>query len=365
MKKWLSRIIKISFFLFAFMAVILTVLFNMGGSSDTLKGAIEDYIAQSTGYAAQIGTFNKMTFFPNISVDLENIKLVKPDIEAMQKWAEQEATKPEEERGLTAPPFGFETADGTIERLILSVGFWDVGLGQGRKIRDIRIENARFNAGTIHHKPLTIKRLGIDETAEGKPYLTGIGDLGGDDWTGNMALQSIGKHSKPKYKIGDESAFDFKIGTLDLNGVMRPRTMGGLHLRDLKIRHKNTPVMDATLTFARDDHENIDMKGDFLIPQFGSNATFDGLIMRQPNHEINLTIQAQSIDTRDFNAASNLSAAWSEWNRIFKNPNDLDPQARQNITVKTNIFKDGGAQISDHQTQAYIQENSINFKAAQ
>jgi len=360
MKKWLGRLAKIAFFFIAFFGVVITVLFNMGGDSDTLKGAIEDYISATTGYAAKIQQFNKMTFFPSITVDMEGIILKKPNIAAMQAWADEEAEKPQAEQGQTPPPISFYQPDGTIEELIVSVGFWDVGFGRGRKIRNIQVRNARFTAGTLHYKPVFVETLGINETPEGEPYLDVQGNLGDDEFTASFELESIGSRSRRKYQLGDESAFTFNIDTITMDGIMRPRTMGGMHIRDLKIRNNGQEVLNATFSFIRDQDGVMDIEGEFMVPEYGSNGEFDLEIQSRKNMQASGEIEAKLINQADFMDGSNLSNAWKQWNNIFKNPESIE-NTNNIIALETEKFMTVSQTLDDYEGGVSINENTLTF----
>ena len=361
MKKWLGRLAKIAFFVIAFLGVVITVLFNMGGDSDTLKGAIQDYISATTGYAARIQQFNKMTFFPNVSVNMEGIVLKKPDIAAMQAWANEESKKPEEEQGQIPPPVSFYQPDATIEQIILSVGFWDVGIGSGRKIKSLQVRNAAFDAGTLHYKPLFVETLGINETAQGEPYLDAQGQLGDDEFTAQIDLEASGSRSNRKYTLGEESDFNFNIGDLTITGVIRPRTMGGFHMRDLKVINNGQEALHATFSFVREQGGLIKIEGDFVTPEYGSNGEFDLDIQTNKNMQTNGEIDATLINQADFEEGSQLSNAWKEWNRIFKNP-------EKSLSDKSAIGLEAEKLISADETlEGYngaivINENTLTFK---
>ncbi|NCT41687.1 MAG: hypothetical protein GW778_08520 [Alphaproteobacteria bacterium] len=360
MKKWLGRLAKLSFFLIAFLGVVITVLFNMGGDSDTLKGAIEDYITASSGYATKIKTFNNMTFFPNISVDAEGIILKKPDIKAMQAWADEEAQKPEEERGTTPPPIDFFNPDATIEKAIIAIGFWDVTLAHNKNIKNIQIRNAEFKAGTVHEKPLHIETLGIDETPEGKPFIALSGALGSDKFSGGLDIESIGTRSNPKYKLGEEGAFDFKVGNITMTGILRPRTMGGLHIRDLKIINNEQEIIDATFTFIRGAEGNIAINGNFTAPEFGSNGTFDWNIIAAKNMQITGNIAADTLYQDDFSANSRISKTWKEWASIFMT-SDAPANESHAIAVTADTFTAKSKTVQDFTGGASIKDNQMIF----
>ncbi len=352
MKKWLSRLTKIAFFMFALIAIVITVLFNMGGSSDTLKGAIEEYIMQSSGFAASIQDFQKMTFFPNISIEMSNILLEKPDPKAMKAWAGAESEKPKEEQGKTPPPISFYKPDAAIDYFKISIGFWDVGLGKTRKIRDIHLKNANFRAGSISHKDVMIKTLNIDETPEGQSFLNLEGRWGDEDFIARMDLKRIGSRTNPKYTISEESPFEAYVSNMEITGIVRPRTMGGIHIKDVKVLHRGEKVLKTTFSLVRDIGNIIEAKGNFEIPEHGSNGVFDWQLNPYTDVKLSGSIEAEKINPADFNANSKFSKAWKEWNSIFINPNrKVDDSDNISITVKDfkgQTFK-GRADIGENQ----------------
>ena len=357
MKKWLSRLTKIAFFVLAFMAVVITVLFNMGGNNETLHGAIEDYIGQSTGFAAQIQNFNKMSFFPNVSVDMEGILLKRPNIKMMEEWAKAESEKPSEEQGKAPPPINYRSPDATIGAFKIAIGFWDVGFGSSRKIKNIQIDDAHFNAGSIAHKAVHLDSLSIDETAEGKPFLHIKGKWGEDTVTVALDLQAFGSGKGRKYFLGEEGRFAAEIGAITMQGILRPRTMGGLHIRDLKVFHQGHDILKATFSLVRSQDGMIDLKGDFTIPQNGSNGTFDWQINSAKNMMITGNIETEAINPNDFNASSNFSRGWRAWDDIFKDP---AKPANDNHDISVTSKDYNGTPFNG---KALIKDNQIIFQA--
>lgn len=364
MKKWISRLTKIGFFIFAIIAVILTVMVNMGGNSDTLKFAIEDYISQSTGFAAKIDTFHKMTFYPNISVEAEGIRLKRIDVDAMKTWAEVEQQKPEDMRGKTPPPrIDFDNPDGNIGRLVISMGFWDTGFGGGQKFKDIQIKNMFFKEGSLSHKPITVDAIEIDETPEGKPFLSAKGRFGNDAFEGSLDLEGVGKKKSRKYKIGDESDFQVEIGDLGVEGVLRPRAMGGFHARDIVVWDQKLAAIEATLSFVRDSHKVINLKGAFNIPEHGSNAEIDWKIDTKDKAGMTGTMESIMLNAADFEAGSRLNKTFKKWGDTFLNPDRKTGNSVVDIDVSAETYKDGGREIKPYEGKLSIENNQITLKA--
>lgn len=363
-KKWFSRLIKLSFFILAFLAIIATVLINMGGSSPTIKGALEDYISASTGFGAQIGMLNKMTFFPNISVDIQDLRLKRPNAEAMRAWAEAQSKLEEGEVGYPPPPIGFSSPDATIQKVVISMGFMDIGVGGNRKIHNIQIHNATFNAGSVAQKPLQIDTLAIDETPAGEPFLNINGAFGGEVLRATLDLEGVGKGKRRKYRIGDESKFEGNIGKLQASGIMRPRTMGGFHVRDLSIVNNESPVLNADLSFVRNVNKSMTLKGDFDIAEYGSKGSIDWDVDNQSDVTIIGDVSAETLNVKDFDAQSIFSKTWAEWNRIFKNKETATPQILPtDVTVTADLYKNASEEIAQYKGVAIIHDHHITFES--
>ena len=363
MKKWAGRLIKVGFFFAAIIAIMLTVLVNMGGSTNTLKFAIEDYITQTTGMAARVGTLRQMTFFPAISVDAEGIMMKHVDTQALKAWAEAEQAKPEEEQGKTMPPtIDFSTPDGSIGKFMLSMGFWDVSFGLGRSVRNIRIENVYLKPGVFSHKAVSVKIVEIDETPEGKPFFKVEGQLGDDVFQITVDLVAQGAGKSRKYKVGEESHFKASINEIGITGILRPRTMGGFHARDVVITNNDKEVIQATLSFVRNTDKAVDLKGQFKVLENGSNGDIDWSLGRA---NVEGDIAANELDFADFGKDSELAKLWTLWNQTFKNPQQASEAEASTLSVTAKKAKDNAEEMLDWQGSLTIENNDFNFQKTQ
>ena len=53
-RRWFGTTFKVLFFVLAGLILIFAVLANLGGSSDTLKKSIEEFVTENTGYDAML-----------------------------------------------------------------------------------------------------------------------------------------------------------------------------------------------------------------------------------------------------------------------------------------------------------------------
>ncbi|MGB0720726.1 MAG: hypothetical protein ACPGRX_09640 [Bdellovibrionales bacterium] len=313
MKKWAGRLVKIAFFFFAFVAIMATVLVNMGGNSDTLKGAIEDYLAQTSGYTAKVETLNRMSFFPSIGFDFSNLEMTKGD---------------DENPKITA---------GHVQ---IAIGFWDMVLSR-RKIRKLDIQNVSIAPDVWGPNAITIAHIALDEDASGKTFLDVKGAIGPAPLTAKIDMQSEGDGSGRTYGFGDESAFTGALGPLSASGTLRPRSLGGFHIRDF-ILTMPQQALTGTLSFIRNHDGAFDLDGDFLAPEYGSQGKIDLSIQNGDQTIITGDVDAQSFDLRDFQHGSRIMNVIDIWQNIVKGGKDPAPP-QIDITLKSQNFEGGGA----------------------
>src|SRR5262249_31243184 len=139
-KRWISLGLKTIFFAVAFFLIIFTVMANMGGSSDTLRESIEQFISESTGYKARVGHLSAMTFFPDISFNFENMEL-----------------------------YGESSAEPAVYTgsVKVALDFWDVMMNTG-KIKTFNIRKFRALPGVIFESAFALDELAITDKEEGR-----------------------------------------------------------------------------------------------------------------------------------------------------------------------------------------------------
>ncbi len=336
MKKWAGRLIKTCIVIAIIIALVLTVMVNMGGNSDTLKGAIEDYLMSSTRYSAEIETLHKMTFFPNIGANIEGLEMKNPEDELQVI---------------------------RIQNANIALGFWDLMLGD-RSIRAFQIKNAVFAPGTLMRQTTTIDELGIDEDANGRAFLTLDGKIGDQKISGNLDLESSGSIKKRKYKIGEESKIAITLESLNLSGVLKPRAVGGFHFKDFMLTHNDAQVLSGSLSFLRDSNPTpeISFKGNLKSAETDAETQIDGtLSFANPIH-FNGDLDAAYFTTKDFTKGSRLMNAIGQWNKSMALSET--PPMELNVNLSADKFENDGALKTDYQTTIIRKAGVLSFNQA-
>jgi hypothetical protein len=195
-------LLKLIFFLCVLMVIALGALSMMGGSRDSLRGSVEQFLSAATGMRVEIGVLNNMSFFPSFSGDMEDIAFRSFD-SSDDKLAE-------------------------IEELSFSMSFWNVIFATG-KMDNLRVEELSAKRGVWAPRELKIRRIELsDKGYENKPALTAEGTYGEEILSFHLLMQSykklFGDHS---YRIGDNGDFSFNVGDFEIEGTISPAVLGG------------------------------------------------------------------------------------------------------------------------------------------
>jgi hypothetical protein len=232
MRAAILRLIKYAFFAGIFLFIILTALTNIGGSSDVLKEAIEDFITDNSAFEARIETLHNMNFFPDIVIDFENLSL-------RSKESTQQAIH--------------------IAKVKISMGFFDV-MFRTQKYKIVDVENANVVGGVLFNRPFLVSSIKILDDSN-QPRLVVIGKIGLADFVSKFQLQSKGG----KYYFGEQWAFENAIGTAHVLGTMQKNPDGDLRIDAFKADIGGEPVLEGALDFTRLGHGGFNFKGPLTL----------------------------------------------------------------------------------------------------
>ena len=196
-KKLIWRIVKISAVLGIIVFLLLTVLSRMGGDSDVLRGAVEDFLNDNTPYSARVTRLNEMQFFPDIVLDIEGLEL--------RESAEGEAKI-------------------RVESFQAAMPFFDVMFRPGR-FRFLKMQNLTASAGVLNDQPITIPALGVRDE-EGDIALVAEGSIGAHDFYMHMGLEAEGEGRRRIYEVGEDKPFEIKLANLNASGIWRKTITG-------------------------------------------------------------------------------------------------------------------------------------------
>lgn len=210
LKSWIFTGVKIAFFMAAFVMIALTILANMGGNGDSLRGAVEQFASSVTGYPAKIEKFNGMTFFPRISADLEDINFY------------------EDEPGLGDPV-------AHIDKAQLAFDFWDVLFHNG-KLLVFDVENISASKEVFTKEKLDIKFLRVADTGGGNAVLEGEGMVGKTPVSMQIGMKTYQSGGVKAFGFGEARDFSITLGKRKIQAVVRDSRSGVL-LEDLHIEN--------------------------------------------------------------------------------------------------------------------------------
>ena len=171
----------------------LFLLSRQGGSSDSLKQFLQNYISDSTGYQAEIGTLNALSFYPVLGVDLDDLVLRRrSDQEIMARF----------------------------DHLNISVGFLSAALGQSA-IRTFSIENGMFAAGMVTPKEIKMNDFRIRRDDPDVPALVLRGEYGGQAMTASAdLLRKTNMMGASSFILADDKKLILEAGPIKLDSIL-------------------------------------------------------------------------------------------------------------------------------------------------
>jgi hypothetical protein len=287
----LSGFFKILFCVAAFLLLMFTVLANMGGSSDALKGAVEDYISSATGYKASIGKFNNLSFFPLVVFDFENLDL---------------------KVGTADEPVI------TAGRVYFATGFWDVAWRSG-KIKDFEIRDVHAQPGILTHKELAIGQLVLTSSVEGKEAaLAGDGSIGPYALNVHMDMNVMGKGLDKKYTFPEDRFLRLNFGDIALTAIQKNAEETGIRLDDLKVNFKDKEFATGYLEFGRNTPRAVDISGALAFSAHNSDIKPE-IRVREGTEKplISGRITGETLHLDDFKPSSDFDALAMHLDDIF------------------------------------------------
>lgn len=191
---WFGRLLKIAFVLIAFGLVIITVLANMGGNSDTLKQGIVQFVSEMFGgRPVTVETLNNMSFFPRVGIDVEGINVI---------------SRPENGTKIMS-----------VGKLQAYMGFWQVATRKPR-LKGFYLEDVRAIKGALTPNELYIEKIYIDHDIEtGTAELKGLGTLGVHPWNFTAGMQVFGAKGKYDFMLAHSFPIQFEIADITFETV--------------------------------------------------------------------------------------------------------------------------------------------------
>lgn len=244
---WAITLGKWTFFICAFVLVIITVLANMGGDGENLKNALEEYVQDATGYYTEIETLRDMSFFPDISFDFVGARLKKtPDD---------------------------PNVVGRIEQASMSMGFLDVFRKTGR-VGNIEVQKLSLDAGVLFPRRVQADRVFIEESGGDNARLIADGALGETSFMAEMGMKIHGTRFNPKYSFPDLREFSLTLGQAGIGGVLDTARAQPV-IKDVYLDHNGLRVIDGNLALYKASSAHVAMKTAWDFLEYGSRLQAD------------------------------------------------------------------------------------------
>lgn len=296
---WAAWLTKIVFTLLAIGLILITIIVNMGGSSEGLKKSAEDIISQSTGYRAQIETFKGVTFFPRISFAFEGLALSPPNIT------------------LADPVM-------TVDKLAVSSSFWDVFWGTGR-VQYIDIRDAAILPGILLPRAVKIDSLSIIDATETSAFLTLQGTLGEDHFLARIGMEATGSGKGRRYFFPEQRAALIEIEGLKLSGSIE-NSPQGIKFKDI-VLSDGPDILKGQFEFIRGAAKTIDALGTLTMAEHQTTLDLDlDLSLSEDQPFIAGTIKSDAFHLEDFAKDSRYSRMINKISAIF-----ADPQVTESV----------------------------------
>ncbi len=214
---WISALLKLSFFVITFFAVILTVMANMGGNSETLRESLESFIASSVGgRPASIDNLVNVSFFPVLGVDMEDLEV--------------KATPESRENVIVA------------DKIRAYMTFWGVIMKQ-TTLSALLIENMRVQRGILGYKRFSIEKMFIDHDKGTKQAtIIGYGEMEKYDWRLKLDVDVYGSVGSFRYHIGKKRPMEIEMDDLRFKTILSEKISDYVKLDQMSIGMPETIV---------------------------------------------------------------------------------------------------------------------------
>lgn len=288
----LLTIARVFFFGFAFFAVLFTVLYNMGGSSDTLKQGLEQFASRSFGgRPAYVERLNRMTFFPSIGFDASGINIL-PYPEA-REYAVR------------------------IEKMKMVMDFFDVAVRSPR-VKAFYLEGLNAKEGVIGRRALSIEKIFIDHDAvTGTAFMKANGKMDVHEWEVRFALDIFGGEGKFSYALAERMPFYAHIADLTFEGVYEDRKGGYASIEDLKIQ-VGSRSYKGTATFQTVGNATLKTTGQFVVDGGEKTLSYDFLLdMAARPVKIAGDLSAHRFSSREIHGEQSVFASLNRINDVL------------------------------------------------
>lgn len=267
---WIMRILKLSFVLAALFLIGITILANMGGSSDSLKESVERFSSElSGGRKATVEKLVDMSFFPKVGIAIENLHI------------------------LSNAEGGFPIVK--VGKLQVYMPFWHVAVRDPRFSR-FYIEDVELIKGILGAQEFVIDTAYVDHDREtGAAKLIANGNIGPHEWKVSAGLQVDGGNGQYTYRLQKGFPLNIQLADINIQATVVNHEADYFKINDLKVfmgdiafggdivlsaLDKNTLKVKGQIA-ARPDEKEANLSLDWIIDRTQKNKSLKGTVIGQ------------------------------------------------------------------------------------
>lgn len=250
--KWLSRLFKLIFFILAFGLIILTVLYNMGGSNDMLKEGVVNTLSDVFGGRhVKLRRLNHMGFFPQVALNIEGVS-------------------------------AYDKKDGRVPVIELRkfeayMPFWNVAT-RSPQISSLYMEGLKGIKGVFFPEEVYLEKVYIDhDVDEGTASLRGNGTVGVHDWSFAVGLDIEGSSGRYKYGLAEVAPVVFDLGDVHFDANVRKDGSNYMKISDIHLTYADKKI-EGDVTLSALPGSLLKIKGE-LLANGGSTILVPDLIV--------------------------------------------------------------------------------------
>lgn len=290
---FLTGFLKFLFFAIAFIAVMLTVLFNMGGSTETLHKSMEQFISDSTGgRPTKIEKVNRISFFPMVGADFEKLEV--------------RETPSSKERVIYA------------DKIRIFVTFWGF-VTRSMTLKSLFVENMFIKEGILGRKSFAVEKMFIDHDKGTRNALVKAnGMLGGRPWTLKLGMEVGGSVGGYTYQFGDNRPLEVEIEDIYFKADLEKQVNDYISIKNLTIGMPD-PMVTGDLSLSLLEGLQVKVAGRLMSGEQNDIYKPD-VIINYSKKPIKITGKISSVElrTKDFDKDTTLVSLINEGLEIFQ-----------------------------------------------
>lgn len=235
-KSWVGGILRLLFFLIAFFAIAFTVMANMGGTSDTLRQSVENFISDSLGgRPTHVERLVRMSFFPSVGFDVEGVQVRSYD-EGGELLLQ-------------------------ADKIRAYMSFWDVVMRRP-EFTALSIDGLYTKKGLLGNQDFSIEKAYIDHNRDDRTAaVRASGRLGARPWDFSLGLEVLGKNGQYSYLLARERPFTLDIDGLRFDGVMMDKVEDYLRIENFKAGLSGKDIVTGAFSLSVLDRRMLKVRG--------------------------------------------------------------------------------------------------------